>query len=123
VVHFIQSEDAAKRDIPLLLSGGKIEPPFANDVGTHNFQDVPRAVIFGRAFNVDQVKEVHAVGSGKAKHPVAWVYGDPVKTAAMDGPPKPDQRQSYGQSAGGNVKEVLASWKADDGEMDPLIAW
>ncbi|KAL4900237.1 hypothetical protein BDW74DRAFT_182991 [Aspergillus multicolor] len=109
VIHFCSTAAAVEKEIPLLLSGNDPKPEIvaSNEVGTHNYTQPPRAVVFGRGSELDFVKELQSMCRERSRAHVAWVIGDPSKAPA--GPPPP----GYAQSAADVVKRVLAKWKED----------
>lgn len=115
VIHFIQSFEAAKAELPLLLAGRDPQVSEVNDVGTHNYSQPPRAVLLGRAFEEEQVEDLRKACSGAALAPVAWLLGDPAKLPT--GPPGPD----YAVHVANDCKDVLAKWKDEGGVRDDII--
>ncbi|RHZ56293.1 uncharacterized protein CDV56_108093 [Aspergillus thermomutatus] len=101
VIHFLQSYEAAEAELPHLLAGRDPQSQNPNDVGTHDYSRSPRAVIFGRGFESEQVEELKKKVAGIAKEPVAWVAGNPADFPT--GPPGPD----YPQKAAADIKKVL----------------
>jgi hypothetical protein len=117
VIHFIQSFEAAKAELPLLLAGREPQVSEVNDddVGTHNYSQPPRAVLLGRAFEEEQVEELRKACSGVALAPVAWLLGDPAKVPTA--PPGPD----YAVTVANDCKGALAKWKEEGGVSDDII--
>lgn len=115
VIHFIQSFEAAKAELPVLLAGRDPQVSEANDVGTHNYSQPPRAVLVGRAFEEDQVEELRKACSGAARAPVAWLLGDPAKLPT--GPPGPE----YAVEVANDCKNVLTKWKEDGGVNEDIL--
>ncbi|KAJ5612517.1 hypothetical protein N7510_005711 [Penicillium lagena] len=116
-IHFLQSFEAAKAELPLLLAGRDPQVSEANDdnVGTHNYSQPPRAVILGRAFDEEQVEELRKACAGAALAPVAWLLGDPAK--APTAPPGPD----YAANVVNDCKAILAKWKEEGGVSEDII--
>ncbi|CAG7990290.1 unnamed protein product [Penicillium salamii] len=52
VIHFIQSLKAAQSEIPHILAGRDPQSP-SNNIGTKNYTHQARAIIFGRAFDLE----------------------------------------------------------------------
>lgn len=119
VIHFLQEGtfEEAKSELGEALAGREPRTSSPNDVGTHNYSRPPRAVIFGRAFSLEQIQEVRESFGSIAKEPVAWVVGDPAK--ALSGPPGP----GYAKTAADLVKSVLGKWKDEGGVKDEIILW
>ncbi|KAJ5825642.1 hypothetical protein N7474_002780 [Penicillium riverlandense] len=117
VIHFIQSFEAAKAELPLLLAGRDPQVSEVNDegVGTHNYSQPPRAVILGRAFDEDQVQELRQACAGASPAPVAWLLGDPAKAPTVM--PGPD----YAVTVTNDCKSVLAKWKEAGGVNEDII--
>ncbi|KAI0019878.1 hypothetical protein F4780DRAFT_780002 [Xylariomycetidae sp. FL0641] len=122
VIRFIQSLPAAAADLPHLLAGAP--PPTAptNDVGTANYEAgaAPRAVIFGRAFAPADVEALRAQVRDAAKHPVAWVVGDPAKTPQTGGAGPPP---GYAQKGAQAVKDKIREWRERGAEEDELVLY
>lgn len=70
-IQFITSIARAKSDIST-LQAGKAPPPDPDNVGSHNFSQLPQAVVFGRAYGDELVEELrqHCGGSNSG---LAWV--------------------------------------------------
>lgn len=119
VIHFLEEgtfEDA-KSELTDVLVGRTPQSSNPNEVGTHDYSRPPRAIIFGRAFSLEQIQEVRDTHATTAKEPVAWIVGDPSK--ALNGPPGP----GYAQTAAESVKSALASWKNGGGAKDEIILY
>ncbi|OJJ02088.1 hypothetical protein ASPVEDRAFT_150790 [Aspergillus versicolor CBS 583.65] len=93
VIHFITSPEGAHADLPLLLAGRDPQSTAPNDIGTHNYTQPPRAVIFGRGFTPDFVQELKKAYADRSQEPVAWVAGDPAKVPT--GIPGPGYAEVY----------------------------
>ena len=100
-----------------MLAGREPQSSNENDVGTHNYSQPPRAVIFGRAFSLEQIKEVKESFSDSSNEPVAWIVGDPAK--APTGPPGP----GYAKVAADLVKNALEKWKEEGGVQGEIILY
>ncbi|EAL84206.1 hypothetical protein KXW98_005273 [Aspergillus fumigatus] len=111
VIHFIQSVEAAEAELPHLLAGRDPQSRYSNELGTHDYSRPPRAVIFGRGYEPQQVEELKEKFAGVAKEPVAWVRGNPADVPA--GGPGPD----YAQKVAADMKQVLKKWR-DAGAKD-----
>ncbi|KAI8948683.1 hypothetical protein F4801DRAFT_556188 [Xylaria longipes] len=113
VIHFINSFEYAKENLPDLLAGRGPKSPSTNQIGTHDYTKQPRAVIFGRAFDPADVKELNQLCRGTGSVPVAWIAGDP----AVKPPAHPDQ--AYAKKGAENVKRAFMEWeKAGTGSED-----
>ncbi|KAL2851667.1 hypothetical protein BJX68DRAFT_235483 [Aspergillus pseudodeflectus] len=116
VIYFIQTADVAKSELPKLLAGQ--EPlPLTNDVGTNNFTQPPRVVMFGRGYPPEFVQELKNSLAGIAQEPVAWVVGDPAK--APTAPPGP----GYVEQVAKDVKAAVAKWAEEGGTQDAFIVY
>ncbi|KAK0637047.1 hypothetical protein B0T17DRAFT_520541 [Bombardia bombarda] len=116
VVHFINSLQDAKDNIPELLAGRGPLRPSGNEVGTHDYTKPPRAVIFGRAFTPEDVIELNRLCRGKgAAGPIAWIAGDPgYKPPANPGP-------AYAAKAADNVKNALKKWQEEGANSEEIV--
>ncbi|KAF7156376.1 hypothetical protein CNMCM6106_009643 [Aspergillus hiratsukae] len=114
VIHFIQSLEAAEAELPHILAGREPQCQDPNDVGTHDYSQPPRAIIFGRGFAPEQVEELFKKFKGSAKEPVAWLRGDP-KDVPVGGP-----GPGYAEKVVGDMKKVLDKWR-DAGAKDEEI--
>ncbi|GIJ90289.1 hypothetical protein Asppvi_009243 [Aspergillus pseudoviridinutans] len=113
VIHFIQSYEAAEAELPHLLVGRDPQSQNPNDIGTHDYSRPPRAVLFGRGYEPQQVEELKKKFAGIAKEPVAWVRGNPADVPVA---PVPD----YAQKVAVDMKTVLGKWR-DAGAKDEEI--
>ncbi|KAI1122588.1 hypothetical protein F5Y10DRAFT_71607 [Nemania abortiva] len=86
VTRFIQSFEAAKADLPYLLSGEAPPNPPTNDVGSGTYSSPVRAVVFGRGFTQQQAEELHALYNDLAPS-VVWLAGSAATRPAGAGPP------------------------------------
>ncbi|PTB35333.1 uncharacterized protein TrAFT101_011205 [Trichoderma asperellum] len=114
VIHFILSYEAAEAELPHLLVGRDPQSRSPDEIGTHDYSRPPRAVIFGRGYEPQQVEELKKKFAGVAKEPVAWVRGNPADLPA--GAAGPD----YAQNIAADMKKVLKKWR-DGGEKDEEI--
>ncbi|KAI9712182.1 MAG: hypothetical protein M1828_001743 [Chrysothrix sp. TS-e1954] len=77
VIHFCASVEAACAEIPRLLSSEDPLPEEANEVGTHNYKEVPKAILFGRTYTDDKLQAVRDACKGKGV--ISWVVpGEPA---------------------------------------------
>ncbi|KAL2807907.1 hypothetical protein BJX63DRAFT_410940 [Aspergillus granulosus] len=116
VIYFIQSVETAQSELPKLLTG-KEPTPATNDVGTGNFTQRPRIVMFGRGYTPETVEELKKSLTDVVKEPVAWVVGDPAK--APTGPPGP----GYIEEVTNDVKAAVATWVEEGGTQDAFIVY
>lgn len=116
VIHFILSYEAAEAELPHLLAGREPQSQKSpNEIGSHDYSRPPRAVIFGRGYEPQQVEELKKKFARVAQEPVAWVRGDPADLPA-GGAAGPD----YAQKIAADMKKVLHQWR-DGGEKDEEI--
>ncbi|KAI1749433.1 hypothetical protein F4782DRAFT_303429 [Xylaria castorea] len=108
VIQFIQSFEDAKVNFSSLLAGNGPTSRISNNLGSHNFARPPRGIIFGRAFDPEDVKELNRLFRDATGLPVAWIAGNPTVT------PPPVPTQGYAEKAADNVKRALQKW-VDDG--------
>lgn len=118
VIHFINSLADAKNNIGELLAGNGPKTPSANHIGTHDYSKPPRAIIFGRAFTLEDVKELNSLYRGIASKPVAWIAGDPDVVP----PAHPDA--AYAAKGADDVKKALKRWtEAGANSEDIVLYW
>ncbi|KAI0552437.1 hypothetical protein F4679DRAFT_592439 [Xylaria curta] len=113
VIHFIESFEYAKDNLPALLAGRSPKSPSSAHLGTHDYSKLPRAVIFGRAFDPAHVKELNQLFRGTSSASVAWIAGDP----AIKPPPYPNL-DSAGKAAESAQRAFIEWEKADTGTED-----
>lgn len=118
VIHFIQTNEAVLAELPLLLAGRDPHSAESIDVGSHVYDRPPRAVIFGRGYEIEDIEEFRKSVAGKATGPIAWVVGDPAKKIDPNGPPPPP---NYAKVAADLVKAKLDEWKDSGAEEDVLM--
>jgi hypothetical protein len=116
VIHFINSFEDARVNLPDLVAGHGPKSPSSNHIGTHDYSEPPRAVIFGRAFDPAHIKELNHLCRGMGSTPIAWIAGDPTTTFPAQ--PGPD----YAEKEAENVKRALARWR-DAGPSDEDIVY
>ncbi|KAI1172257.1 hypothetical protein F4777DRAFT_520860 [Nemania sp. FL0916] len=115
VIQFINSFEDCKTNFPDLLAGRGPKVPILNNVGTHDYSRAPRAIIFGRAFKPEEVKELNRLFQHSSSTPVAWIAGDPtVKPPAHPGP-------DYAEQAAANVKRALQQWMDQGARSSDII--
>ncbi|KAL2864847.1 uncharacterized protein BJX67DRAFT_383475 [Aspergillus lucknowensis] len=117
VIHFINSPAAAHAELPRLFAGQHPQPAAPNDIGTANFAQPPRVVIFGRGYSPEFARELKSATADSVQMPVAWVAGEPSK--APSAPPAP----GYTEKLAGEVKGVLATWMEEGGLQDAFILY
>ncbi|KAJ5380775.1 uncharacterized protein N7496_003203 [Penicillium cataractarum] len=120
VIHFITTNEAALTDIPRLLKGEKPQSPDDSGVGTQNYSQVPRAVVFGRGYDISEVEQFKNASEGSNAEPVAWITGDPNKKPDPSAPPP---GPGYAQFAAMQVKEKLSAWKEEGATNNGIILW
>ncbi|KAI0203360.1 hypothetical protein F4808DRAFT_418427 [Astrocystis sublimbata] len=115
VIQFMDSFPKAQENLPSILAGKGPKTPSDNDIGTHDYSKTPRAVIFGRRYNQEQVKELNGLCSGTESAPVAWITGDPaVEPPAQPGP-------DYASKTAGLVMDAFKKWENAGGKSDILL--
>ncbi|KAF3389077.1 hypothetical protein F1880_003724 [Penicillium rolfsii] len=119
-IHFITTNEAALTDIPRLLKGEKPESPDESGVGTQNYSQVPRAVVFGRGYSFAEVEQFRKASEGCNAKPVVWFTGDPNK---KPGPNDPPPGPGYAQAAANSLKEKLIAWRDEGGIHDGISLW
>jgi hypothetical protein len=120
VIHFIQSKEAALKEIPELLAGRDPQSSDDNSVGTRDYSRPPRAVIFGRGFDVEDIEQFYKASAGANKEPVVWIAGDPAKKPDPNAPPP---GPGYARFATDSVKAVLETWKGEGATKDGIVLW
>ncbi|KAJ5671824.1 hypothetical protein N7507_000951 [Penicillium longicatenatum] len=120
VIHFIQTNDAALAEIPHLLAGRDPQSPHNNGVGSGNYTQPARAVIFGRGFSRSDVETFRAACEGVNQEPVVWVVGDPAKQPPADAPPP---GEGYAKIAAQGTKDIIIKWKEDGAIKDEVILY
>ncbi|KAI0503226.1 hypothetical protein F5B22DRAFT_560747 [Xylaria bambusicola] len=96
IVRFIQTYEAAQADLPYLLKGEA--PPAAptNSVGSGNYSQPARAVLFGRGFTQQQAETLYEQHADSATSPpVLWAAGAEANRkplpAGIEVPPNVDK--------------------------------
>ncbi|KAI1421979.1 hypothetical protein F5Y12DRAFT_765076 [Xylaria sp. FL1777] len=116
VIQFINSFEDAKINFPGLLAGHGPILQISNSIGSRNFARLPRGIIFGRAFDPEEVKELNRLFRDTGSSPVAWIAGDPsITPPAHPGP-------GYAEKAAQNVTKALRRW-IDDGAKNRDIIY
>ncbi|KAL8799165.1 MAG: hypothetical protein Q9182_006102 [Xanthomendoza sp. 2 TL-2023] len=99
VIHFCVSVDAACAEIPPLLLGEEPKPAEGNEVGTHNYSTLPKAVLFGRTYTNDKLQAVLDACKGKGE--ISWVIpGEAADKNEVIGP-------GHATKVATNMKTVL----------------
>ncbi|KAJ5287433.1 hypothetical protein N7478_003119 [Penicillium angulare] len=120
VIHFIQTNEAAIKELPLLLAGQDPQSTDDNGVGSHQYGRPVRAVIFGRGYGIDDIESFKAACEGAALEPVGWIAGDPAKAPAPGAPPPgPD----YFKTASKLTKEAVFKWVESGAGKDQVILY
>ncbi|KAI0546527.1 hypothetical protein F4679DRAFT_557106 [Xylaria curta] len=115
VIQFIQSFEDAKANFASLLAGDGPTSKISNNLGSHDFTRPPRGIIFGRAFDPEDVKELNRLFRDATSQPVAWIAGHP----AVRGPPVPTP--GYAEKAADNVKRALQKWMNDGADSRDIV--
>ncbi|KAJ5933893.1 hypothetical protein N7454_006222 [Penicillium verhagenii] len=118
VIHFIQSLEAAQREIPHLLAGNDPKSSTVNNVGCHNYRPV-RAVIFGRGFDMEDIAMLREKLAGIAPEPVIWIAGDPSRKPPPGAQPPPN----YPQIVAGVASDILKTWIGEGGSKDEVVLY
>ncbi|KAJ5993739.1 hypothetical protein N7451_009463 [Penicillium sp. IBT 35674x] len=117
VIHFVQTNDAALAEIPHLLAGRVPQTPHDNGVGSGNYSQPARAVIFGHGYSVSDVETVRAACEDVNQESVVWLV-DPAKQRAPDASPPGD---GYAKVAAQVTKDIIMKWKKDGADKDEVI--
>jgi hypothetical protein len=105
VIHFVTSFEQAKAEFADLIAGRGFKIPSSNDIGTHDYTRLPRAIVFGRAYDPDDVAELNRLFRGAGSASLAWIAGDRnVNPPAQLGP-------DYAEKATDNTKRAFARWR------------
>ncbi|KAI1261603.1 hypothetical protein F5Y18DRAFT_430907 [Xylariaceae sp. FL1019] len=116
VVRFFNDMAEAKENIPSMLAGAGPKSDSPNQVGTHDYSKVPRAVIFGRAIDLAFVVELHELCKGVSQAPVAWIASDP-SYKVPPGLPGP----GYAERVANTVKETVLSWINEGAKREEIV--
>ncbi len=122
VVHFITSPEDGRTNIPLILSG-RGPSSQQSDLGTKDFSQVPRAIVFGGGYDdtvIDELRNTVMGTPGLKKVP--WVKADQQKTAAG---PQP-RTKAYVEAIAPRIKEALRLLEANGslgGSEDGIFSW
>ncbi|KEY64182.1 hypothetical protein S7711_10723 [Stachybotrys chartarum IBT 7711] len=119
VIHFIQSPEVARIDIPLVLAGHAPTTASVDEIGSKDYTQTPRAVIFGRAVEPTVAQDIYAGTTGKTKHPVVWLAGEAARTNRTG----QDPGAGYGVNAAQELKMALAAWKDKGGNSDEFVLY
>ncbi|KAK5713066.1 hypothetical protein LTR15_011427 [Elasticomyces elasticus] len=116
VIHFINSCEDAKDNLGELLAGhGPTQSCKPNHIGSHDYNQLPRAVIFGRAFAEGEVNELNRLYRSTSSVPVAWVAGKPsVVPPSQPGP-------GYAEAGAENVKRAFERWREAGAKSDEIV--
>ncbi|KAL4967597.1 uncharacterized protein BDV14DRAFT_169616 [Aspergillus stella-maris] len=116
VIHFVTSIEAAQADLPLLLAGCNPQTT-SSEVGTRNYSQPPRGVIFGRGYSPDSVQELKKSCASRDRAPVAWLAGDQAKLATFS------VGGGYAGDAAKSTKGVLDTWLASAASEDAFLLY
>lgn len=109
-------------NIPLILSGHKPTSQLSS-LGSQDFSQVPRAVLFGGGYDDVTVEKIRkAAMKVQGVRQVPWLKADQVKTARG---PKPGTKE-YAESIAPRIKEVLGRLVREgklDGNEDGIFSW
>ncbi|KAK4899208.1 hypothetical protein LTR27_003439 [Elasticomyces elasticus] len=116
VIHFINSFEDAKDNLGELLAGrGPKQSCKSNHIGSHNYSQLPRAVIFGRAFAEGEVNELNRLYRSTSSVPVAWIAGE----ESIVPPPQPGP--GYAEAGAENVKRAFERWREAGAKSDVIV--
>jgi hypothetical protein len=122
VIHLIMSPEDGLTNIPLILSGLK-PSSLQSSLGSQDFSQVPRAVIFGGGYDDVTIENLRkAVMETQGARKVPWLKADQQKTARG---PEPGTRE-YSESIAPRVREVLGRLEREgklDGNEDGIFSW
>lgn len=97
VIHFIQTVDAGKQQIPALLRGDS-PGPSSSSLGSKNYERIPTAVLLGAAFDDQSIQELREAVKGATNVP--WLRPDTSK-------PAPPPGSDYGKAMVTRIKEKM----------------
>lgn len=107
-------------ELPLLLAGRDPQSISGNDVGTHNYTQAPRAVIFGRGYELEDINKFRQACANCAIEPIAWVVGDPAYRPDLNArPPGP----GYAKVVADTVRGALDKWKKTGALKDEVFLY
>ncbi|KAL4949758.1 hypothetical protein BDW69DRAFT_188019 [Aspergillus filifer] len=116
VIHFVTSLEAAQADLPLLLAGRNPQTT-SSEVGTRNYSQPPRGVIFGRGYSPDVIQELKNSCASFYREPVAWLAGDQAKLATFS------VGGGYADEAAKSTKGVLDTWMKSAASEDAFLLY
>ncbi|KAH7251091.1 hypothetical protein BKA59DRAFT_124438 [Fusarium tricinctum] len=119
VVHFILPGESGKAITPDLLSGkAPSSHPDSSAIGSGNYEQIPRAVVFGGAFEESDIAALRdAVKAAEGARGVAWVRQD----SSLPAPPVTSPE--YPKLMTRRTKEAVIQLEKDgklDGKHDEL---
>lgn len=110
VIHFVQTVDAGKQQIPALLRGDNPGSP-SSTLGSKNYERTSIAIIFGAAFEDQDIQELReAVKGVKGTKRVPWLRPDTSKPTPPPGP-------EYGKAMVTRIKETIKELE-EKGELE-----
>lgn len=110
--------EAAEDELPHLLAGREPKCQNPNDIGTHDYSRLPRAVIFGRGYSPEQVEDLKKKFAGFAQEPVVWMRGNPADLPA-GGVAPPD----YVEKIVGRMKKEMRTWRDGEGDIEKTLVY
>ncbi|KAJ4992753.1 hypothetical protein SVAN01_01799 [Stagonosporopsis vannaccii] len=99
VIHFIQTVEIGKQQIPALLQG-RDPGSSGSALGSKNYDRTPIAVVLGAAFDDQGIEELREAAEGTKDVP--WLRPDTSKPTPPPGP-------EYGKAMVARVKETVSS--------------
>ncbi|QKX54775.1 uncharacterized protein TRUGW13939_01864 [Talaromyces rugulosus] len=116
VIHFVSSFEQAKAEFAELIAGRAPKLSISENIGTQNYSKLPLAIVFGRAYDPDDVTELNRIFRGTGSAPLAWIAGNrDVRPPAQLGP-------GYAEKAAENTKRAFERWK-DSGSISEDIVY
>ncbi|KAK5723053.1 hypothetical protein LTR17_014014 [Elasticomyces elasticus] len=116
VIHFINSFEDAKDNLGELLAGRVPKQSCKpNHIGSHDYSQLPRVVIFGRAFAQGEVNELNRLYGSTSSVPVAWIAGE----SSIVPPTQPGS--GYAEAGAKNVKKAFERWREGGAKSDEIV--
>lgn len=118
VIQFIDSFDYAKAEFGNILTGQPPKTASSNTIGTHDYTQPLRAIIFGRGYSFDQVSELYELFKGKSSgRPIAWIAGDPEFVLPAKLP------EDYAVMAVENTKRAFRRWEEGGADKEEIVLY
>lgn len=78
-----------------------------------------RAIIFGRAFELEDIEDLRNKLARTSPDPVVWIAGDPSRKPPAGAVPPPN----YPQLVAGVARKLLGDWLEAGAEKDEVILY